>query len=299
MPKILIVDDSEVDRRIVGGLLEKLPDFQLEFAKNGREAISCLRRGVPDLVVTDLQMPERDGLELVRAIRLHYSQVPVILMTAHGSDDLAVEALEEGAVGYVSKSQLGARLADTVLDVLAIARADRSYERLIGCLRRSTFLFTLDNDPGLIDPLVDLIQQMVAGVRLGDSSERFRIGAALKAALLNALYRGNLELRSSDVESTGDGALEGPAFELAETRRGQAPYAQRRIEVEASIDHRSATIRVRDDGPGFDVEAQLAHAPAESVDSGSGRGLVLMRTFARTVVFNDRGNEVTLVFHGD
>ena len=195
MTRILVVDDSEVDRRLAAGLLQRgQADYEIDLAGNGREAITRLRESPPDLVVTDMQMPERDGLELVRAIRLHYPQVPVILMTAHGSDDLAILALEEGAASYVPKSQLSDRLVETVEEVLAIARADRTYERLISCLHRTELDFTLDNDPALIDPLVDLVQQMAAGMRLCDANDRFRIGVALKAALLNALYRGNLEI---------------------------------------------------------------------------------------------------------
>lgn len=295
MPKILIVDDSEVDRRIVGGLLEKIGGVELQFAKNGREAITCLRQSTPDLVLTDLQMPERDGLELVRAIRLHYAQVPVVLMTAHGSDALAIQALEEGAVGYVAKSQLGARLVESVEEVLALARADRTYERLIGCLRRHVFQFSLDNDPALLDPLVDLVQQILSGIGLCDANRRFRVGAALKAALVNALFRGNLELSVEQLDSARDGDLHGPELEVVDVRRRQSPYRDRRIAVDATISPAEATFVVRDEGPGFDWQATLAHAPAESIESGSGRGLVLIRAFIDEVKFNPRGNEITLV----
>ena len=106
MTTILIVDDSEVDRRLVGGLLQRETNYEVRFAHNGREALNDIRKLVPDLVLTDMNMPERDGLGLVNAVRLHYPHVPVILMTAHGSDDLAIEALEQGAASYVPKSHL-------------------------------------------------------------------------------------------------------------------------------------------------------------------------------------------------
>lgn len=295
MPKILIVDDSEVDRRIVGGLLEKIDGVELQFAKNGREAITCLRQSTPDLVLTDLQMPERDGLELVRAIRLHYAHVPVVLMTAHGSDALAIQALEEGAVGYVAKSQLGARLVESVEEVLALARADRTYERLLGCLRHQALKFSLDNDPALLDPLVDLVQQILSGIGLCDVNRRFRVGAAFKAALVNALFRGNLELSVEQLDSARDGDLHGPELEVVDVRRRQSPYRDRRIAVDATLTPAEATFVVRDEGPGFDWQASLAHAPGESIESGSGRGLVLIRTFIDEVKFNPRGNEITLV----
>ena len=70
MPTILIVDDSEVDRRLAAGLLEREGDYRVQFAKDGREALNLMRNALPDLVLTDMQMPERDGLGLVKAIRL-------------------------------------------------------------------------------------------------------------------------------------------------------------------------------------------------------------------------------------
>jgi len=104
MTTILVVDDSAVDRRIVGGLLKKEGGWRIEFAENASEALARMKDAVPDLVITDLQMPTMDGLELVAAARVHYPDVPVILITAYGSEMLAVEALEQGATTYVPKS---------------------------------------------------------------------------------------------------------------------------------------------------------------------------------------------------
>ena len=106
MAKILVVDDSAVDRRFVGGLLKRQAEYSVEFAEDGSDALTKMRQQVPDVIVTDLQMPNRNGLELVSAVRMHHPGVPVILMTGHGSEGLAVEALHRGAASYVPKPQL-------------------------------------------------------------------------------------------------------------------------------------------------------------------------------------------------
>src|SRR6266567_3833503 len=146
MPTLLVVDDSEIDRRLVVGLLRGNSSWQTETVANGVEALARRKQSPVDLVITDMQMPEMEGLELVKQIGIHHPHVPVILMTAHGSEALAIEALEQGAASYVPKS----RLAET----------DRNYERLTECQTRAEFSFVLDNDSALIDPLVDLIQQI-------------------------------------------------------------------------------------------------------------------------------------------
>src|SRR5262245_50640246 len=162
MATVLVVDDSAVDRRYVGGLLSREGRFSVDFAEDGAEALSKMRQSLPDVIVTDLQMPNRNGLELVAAVRMHHPSVPIILMTGHGSEDLAVEALHSGVDNYVSKPQLGEQLLESVEEALSLAKADRTYDRLIACLKQCDFDFALENDPSLVDPLVELVQQMVA-----------------------------------------------------------------------------------------------------------------------------------------
>ncbi len=115
MSKVLVVDDSPVDRRLAGRLLEMRHDpvygdeptgLLVVYASNGKEALEAIAAEAPDAVVTDLQMPEMNGLALVLQIRIRYPLLPVILMTAHGSEDLAVQALQGGAASYVPKREL-------------------------------------------------------------------------------------------------------------------------------------------------------------------------------------------------
>ena len=294
MPTVLVVDDSAVDRRLVGGLLRKHPEWTLEFAADGVEALARLRDALPDLIVTDLAMPAMDGLELVRAVRSHYSDLPVILMTAYGSDMLAVEALEQGAASYVPKSKLPEKLLETMEEVLALARADRTYEQLIGCLTRCEFTFLLENDPALIDPLVDLVQKMVSGIRMCDFTTRLRVGVALKEALLNALFHGSLEITAAEMQAVGGNLLSEGDLSLAERRREEEPFRDRRVYVDVRITQDEARFIIRDDGPGFDVGA--FSTPADGAWEGEGgRGLMLMRSFMDDVVFSPKGNEVTMV----
>jgi two-component system KDP operon response regulator KdpE len=67
--KILVVDDNPMDRHLVSKLLRAQPDWIVELASNGRQAIDCLAEFCPDLIVTDLRMPDIDGLQLVREVR--------------------------------------------------------------------------------------------------------------------------------------------------------------------------------------------------------------------------------------
>ncbi|MBW3542246.1 MAG: response regulator, partial [Planctomycetes bacterium] len=76
MTRILVVDDSAMDRRLAGGLLEKRAGWSVLFAVDGRDALEQIELHIPELVVTDLQMPNMNGLELVAAVREDYPLIP-------------------------------------------------------------------------------------------------------------------------------------------------------------------------------------------------------------------------------
>src|SRR5262249_37456694 len=116
---VLVVDDSAMDRLLASSLLQNLGGWSVLTANNGAEALGVLQTQTPDLVLTDLLMPEMDGLELVQAVRTSHPLVPVILMTGHGSEDIAIKALKAGAASYVPKKSLARDLAETLDGVMS------------------------------------------------------------------------------------------------------------------------------------------------------------------------------------
>ena len=295
MTKILVVDDAAVDRRLAGGLLEKNCHVEVDFAENGRQGLQRVLDDPPDLVVTDLQMPEMDGLELVESIRAKRPGLPVVLMTGAGSEEIAVAALQRGAASYVPKSALSLDLAPTVMHVLAVSRAGETTERLMASLETTSFSFRLDNDASLIPPLVQLIKETLAGIGLCDETEQVQVGIALEEALSNAVYHGNLELTSEEMESLGYDLFRAEAPTVVEQRRRENPYAQRRVDVQIEVSREEAKFVVRDEGPGFDVSCLKNVDDQVASEQRQGRGVAHMRLFMDDASYNDKGNEITLL----
>ncbi len=102
MPSILVVDDQEPNRVTLERILRR-EGWSVRHAADGRSALEILRAGGVDVVVTDLKMPGMSGLELLRASKAIQPDVEVILMTAYGTVETAVEAMKEGAYDYVAK----------------------------------------------------------------------------------------------------------------------------------------------------------------------------------------------------
>jgi len=291
-PLILVVDDNTMDRRIAGGILTKQLAARILYAANGAAALEIVAQSRPDLVLTDLQMPEMDGLALVEAIRANHPLVPTILMTAHGSEETAIQALQRGAANYVPKRNLARALAETVKDVLAMANVGRQQSRLYDFWSKTEFQFSLDNDAALIPLLVSHLQHYLTMVQQCDSNELVRVGVALHEALRNAIHHGNLELQSELRHENPE-----QYYQLAEQRRLQEPYSGRRVYVTAIESRAEARYVIRDEGPGFDTSAALRDPTEDQhLELPSGRGLLLMRTFMHDVSYSERGNEVTLVY---
>jgi len=290
VPTVLVVDDSAADRKLVGGLLERSGGLAVEYAKDGKEAIDRFQSGLPDLTVTDLLMPEMDGLALVAAVKSEFPLVPVVLMTARGNEEIALAALRAGAAGYVPKRILAQDLASTVKRILAASREDRSLSRLMHRLVHNESSFVLHNDASLIPLLLGYLQQVLRSLQLEDELDRLRIRLAVEEALLNALYRGNLEI-SPRLEQSDRMAFN----QLVEERSAESPYGERRIHVSWTVGRQELAVTVKDDGTGFDPSAMGNRDEAVDFDTVFGRGTLIMRTFMDEVRYNSAGNEVTLV----
>ncbi|QHI67992.1 response regulator transcription factor [Tichowtungia aerotolerans] len=129
-PVILLVEDDEDVREV---LQEELGEEYCVFeAENGREALGMVEKTAPDLIVTDIMMPEMDGLELCRRLKSDEltSHVPVIMLTSRGSVENQLEGLETGADDYVSKPFHMPILAARIRNLLAARKQMR--ERFSG-----------------------------------------------------------------------------------------------------------------------------------------------------------------------
>jgi CheY-like chemotaxis protein/anti-sigma regulatory factor (Ser/Thr protein kinase) len=279
-----------MDRHLAGAIVQKLEGWQAVFAGNGREALESMGRQSPDLVLTDMLMPEMDGLELVSAIRSTYPLVPVILMTAHGSEDIAIQALQKGAASYVPKKSLARDLAETVEQVMSAAQTTLNQQRIHSSLDSLETQFVLENDTTLIPPLVSYLEESVSKVKLCEPSGLILLGVALHEALTNAIFHGNLELSSELKESD-----EKLYYQLARERVKQEPYRDRRVRVVARLNRNEAVFSVADEGPGFDPLTLPDPIDPSNLGKVSGRGLLLISTFMDHVEHNETGNQITMV----
>ncbi len=289
MPNVLIVDDSGIDRALAGGLLEREEDIVLSFATNGREALDQISSTRPDLVVSDLQMPEMDGLELVAALREEHPSVPVIIMTALGSEKIAAEALKIGASGYVPKASLSSHLPQAVRRLFNASSADRLHSRLFHSLQDLDCRFRLQNDPELISPLVDRIQEVLRCLPLGDEAERVRVAVAVGHGLWIAHHHGNLELALNGHWTDSE------FQEVAIQQRMESPATERSIELHAVINREQATFTISHEGAGIDVSRLPTDLESQAADRSWLSGFVMLPAIMDEVSYAPAEKKIVLV----
>lgn len=289
MATILVVDDSPLDRRLTTRMLEEI-GLHVTCAEHGNQALEKISQELPDVVLTDMQMPEMDGLELVQQIGMLHPSVPVILMTAYGSEETAVKALRAGAASYVPKHNLARDLVDTVKNVLSVARAKRETRAMLDSMTRLESRFVLSNTIEGLDALIGHVKEQLRQIGLFGERDILRVGTALYEAVINAIEHGNLELDASHRDT------EGPHYRrFVEERARQSPFRRRHVYLTACLTRSQATFTVRDEGAGFDPTTLPDPIAPENVGQVNGRGLFLIRTFMDDVRFNEPGNEITLV----
>ena len=118
---VLIADDEE-------GILESLklilqPDYEVTLARDGQDALAKLEKQLFDLVLLDVKMPKTDGIEVLRWIRSHRGNLPVLMLTAYQSVEVAKEAVRLGATDYLPKPFDRNHVVVTVRETLKAHRA--------------------------------------------------------------------------------------------------------------------------------------------------------------------------------
>jgi DNA-binding NarL/FixJ family response regulator len=191
MLRILIADDHEIVRKGLKNVLtETLQPVKVEEARNGQEAMSKVLKGEYDLVVLDMKMPGKSGLDVLKEIRQHRPKLPVLILSMHPEEQFAIRAIRAGAAGYLTKECAGDEL------VLAIRKALKGERYISGSLAQ-ILAGELDSDSE--KPLHELLSDREYQVMLMIASGK-TVGAIAKELCLSvktiSSYRTNILLKT-------------------------------------------------------------------------------------------------------
>lgn len=142
MIRILVVDDHEVVRKgLKNVLVENIPTVKVDEAKSGQDAMSKVWKCEYDMVLLDIKMPGKSGLDVLKEIKQHRPKLPVVILSMHPEDQFAMRAMRAGASGYLTKECAGDEL------VLAVRKALKGEKYISGSLAQ-ILAGELDGDSG-------------------------------------------------------------------------------------------------------------------------------------------------------
>ena len=191
MLRILVADDHEVVRKgLVKVLAEILQPIKVDEAKTGQEALGKVLKGEYDLVVLDIKMPGKSGLDVLKEIKQHKPQLPVLILSMHPEEQFAIRAMRAGASGYLTKECAGDEL------VLAVRKTLKG-ERYISSTLAEILAGDLNSDSG--KPLHEILSDREYQVMLMIASGK-PVGAIAKELRLSvktvSSYRANILLKT-------------------------------------------------------------------------------------------------------
>ena len=294
MATILLAEDSSTHSALIRSLLEH-DGHCVECVDDGRQAWQVIKESRPDLLITDLRMPELNGRELVQKIVDDDPDLPCIVVTARGSEGLAVDALAVGAVNFVPKNSLQKLLTHVVRQTLSMAELNAIFQGFSGRLECPEFSVELPNEVSSIEPTVLYVMQTLAAATRLPKVQRIRVGAALASALFNAMCYGNLEIKDEDTFVSRLLAGDQSGNEALRKRAGQEPYCSRKVRLQVSVGATDTRFMISHDGPGRMTRLTPAPGTPESFELEQCRGFVLMTSFMDDIIFQSGNSSVVLV----
>ena len=179
--RVVVADDHPMVRYGIAAVLDQVDEVELVGqAADGEELIRCVEQEQPDVVLTDLAMPRRTGLDAIRALQETRPDLPVLVLTMHADDDSVFAALRAGARGYLIKGADGAELVRAIQTVAAgdavygAAVANRIVAHLSGAPKEAAFPELTDRERGVLELMADGLRNHAIADRLGLSEKTVR-----------------------------------------------------------------------------------------------------------------------------
>ena len=230
-----------------GDCWQSLPELEVLYADSIEAGMQAIARESPSIVLTDLILPDGEGLELVKRVREQHPSThrdPHDRLRQRRRRDASppcrgrkLHRQEEHHARPDSDDPAGAR--DGCLEPRTSANTPSAWSG-------TESVFVLDNDPDLIAAFMKLVREELAGMGFWDETGLVQVSIALQEAVTNAVFHGNLEV-SSEHRQTDERIFE----QLAQDRRQLEPYRSRRVRIHVQLDRDACALQRERRRPGF------------------------------------------------
>ncbi len=284
--KVLIVEDDNPSRFFLESLLGS-NEYEFRSAANGIEGLNIFEEYLPDIVLTDIQMPIMDGLELLEAIREKKSDTIVIIVTAFGTENYAIQALHLGANNYLKKPVSAQELLRLLKKYQGILSSKYSSDALPGKLINRKFTLEFETEFNKIPKIVDKV--LVESILDVEDNEKVNIELGLVELITNAIEHGNLNIDYFEKQKALD---DGELGELYNQRMSIPENKNRMITIDFLSDPEKYQWTIVDEGNGFNWELLPDPTDEAHILELSGRGIFISRFLFDEIKYIGSGNTV-------
>ncbi len=300
--RILLIDDDASLIMLLAKYLNGL-DYQVTTAGNGQQGLDLFFEShAYDAVITDIKMPEVNGLEVLKRIRQEDEETPIILMTGHSEIDTTIEALRMGALDFILKPFNLKELEEVLKKIRTIRHMLQEPLKVIPYVQQDEVQVVIPSHTELINSSVIYFHSRFRPFCQSYYVDHNKISLCLQEALTNAVIHGNLDIDSEVKEADWD------EFDaLVKEREKDPQYGQKTVSLYQQVVARNVEengeatsvmaleFTVEDQGKGYDTSLLPDFSDPLALLSVSGRGLLIIHSFMDEVRWNEKGNQITMV----
>jgi len=292
--KVLVVEDDETARDYMVMTIESL-GHETFSANDGVDGLKAFKTTQPDVVFSDIQMPNMDGLELLEHIRKADADVLIIMYSALDTPEYILKALRLKANDYLVKP-VSAKAIVNILEKYADVLENRTRAReVLGLIYRHDLGMEISNKIDLLSKVVDRL--MLETENALCPNDRLGIHLGLMEILVNAIEHGNLAITYAEKTQAMEGALD-EWESLINSRLGAQPYKDRKVNIDFHMNRERCEWLITDQGAGFAWnELPDPNAPENLVKYSHGRGIMLAKLQFDEFTYLGSGNQIRLTKH--
>ncbi len=259
--KIIIIDDDEGVGQylcyILGEPLKK-DGYEVIYERSSKNAIEYIKNNYIALVITDMQMPEVDGLDIIREVKNIDRNIPVVVISGNGTVNNTVKALKMGACNYLTKPCKKDEIMSTVRKSLRVSKSIREYAEAYAVDIKETIEFSFPSKKEYSKSVIKQVIELANSA--GYSKVAWCVQLAIEEAISNAIEHGN----KNDISKS--------------------------VYIKCSFNAEQLELIVKDEGEGYNEDVSVSNEPDEF-----GRGIFLIKSFMDEVEFNERGNIIRMI----
>lgn len=286
---LLAEDDAEVCRTLTSFF--EHAGWRYDVVNDGKSGLNAAENHNYDVIITDYQMPELDGLQFLKSLRAVKPHQAFIVLSSACSPDEVLEFMRQGAADLVQKPVNMGSLERAVKRVVSgVRRRQRELVPFAHVLKQVTVYEFKSSELAEFLPHPAIVERLYQSGRLTEK-DRLRLELAFDEALTNSLEHGNLELKSSWKDEIDDTGLD-LFTRMRRERLADPEYAGRKIVLRTEYEGSTLTIRIIDSGKGFPA-ARKRSRKKDKLEC-HGRGLSIIDTMMDEVRYARGGREIIM-----